>query len=90
MIYFLSYLIFILHFHYFKGNRPSVEALEDFLLRNRDWILPKLFNGASAEIVAHALVGMYMHVTNQTMLNIFWHKRIHVFTCCILFNNESI
>ena len=62
MIHFLSYLIFILYFHYFKGNRPSVEALEDFLLRNRDWILPKLFNGASAEIVAHALVGMYMHV----------------------------
>lgn len=37
-------------------NRPSVEELEDFLLRNQNWILPKLFNGASAEIVAHALV----------------------------------
>ncbi|XP_061192100.1 neuropeptide prohormone-4-like isoform X1 [Saccostrea echinata] len=37
-------------------NRPSKEELENFLLRNEDWILPKLFNGASAEIVAHALV----------------------------------
>lgn len=46
-------------FFFIKGNRPSVEELEDFLLRNQNWILPKLFNGASAEIVAHALVGMY-------------------------------
>lgn len=50
-------------FFFIKGNRPSVEELEDFLLRNQNWILPKLFNGASAEIVAHALVGMYSKTT---------------------------
>lgn len=49
-------------FSFIKGNRPSVEELEDFLLRNQNWILPKLFNGASAEIVAHALVGMYSNL----------------------------
>ncbi|KAL5009285.1 hypothetical protein ScPMuIL_014866 [Solemya velum] len=36
-------------------NRPSVEMLEEFLDRNRKWIIPKLFDGASPEFVAHSL-----------------------------------
>lgn len=38
-------------------NRPSVEMLEEFLDRNRKWIIPKLFEGASPEFVAHSLAG---------------------------------
>lgn len=37
-------------------NRPSVDDLEDFLIKNEHWIIPALFNGASPELVANSLV----------------------------------
>ncbi|OWF42299.1 neuropeptide prohormone-4-like [Mizuhopecten yessoensis] len=36
-------------------NRPSVEEIEDFLIKNEKWIIPKLFDGADPELVAHSL-----------------------------------
>ncbi|KAK3580761.1 hypothetical protein CHS0354_023046 [Potamilus streckersoni] len=36
-------------------NRPAVEQIFEFLQRNRDWIIPKLFSGADPEMVAHGL-----------------------------------
>ncbi|XP_060082449.1 neuropeptide prohormone-4-like [Ylistrum balloti] len=36
-------------------NRPSVEEIEDFLLKNENWIIPKFFDGADPELVAHSL-----------------------------------
>lgn len=36
-------------------NRPSVEDLEKFLIRNEKWIIPRVFDGADPEFVAHSL-----------------------------------
>lgn len=37
------------------GARPSMDQLLEFLETQKHWMIPKLFNGASPELVAHAL-----------------------------------
>ncbi|KAK7103954.1 neuropeptide prohormone-4-like [Littorina saxatilis] len=39
----------------FGASRPSMEAIYDFISRESQWMIPKLFNGADPEMVAHQL-----------------------------------
>lgn len=52
----------IINYFYIKEKRPSVDEIEEFLMRNEDWIIPNLFDGADPRMVAHSIASKHMYI----------------------------